>query len=366
MQQEGDVCFNVGAAFYRPASQTVRDLGVLAAAVYRAETGKLRVLDAMAGCGVRSLRYLAESGADWAWVNEGNPELAELLQQNLAEEIAADRCWVSHLNANKLLCDRYLQEDFYDLVDIDSFGSPMTYATAVLWATKIGGLIYLTSTDGRTIAGLLPENSLRVYGAYARHHPAVHEQGLRLIIAGIQQQAARQGLGVRPVFSYFTGETYRVMVKLVATVQLSDRNFGMLGYCHRCGNYQLVSWRHLGRSCCPGDSAPLAISGPMWLGVLHDRATLSQMHELARIWQWERHLALLETMTAEAELPPYFFTLKEIGRRGRLDLPKRDRLIAALQESGWRASATHIDSQAIKTDASLDICVAIARAIGSG
>jgi tRNA (guanine26-N2/guanine27-N2)-dimethyltransferase len=54
----------VGQAFYRRETETARDLGVLAAAIYRRERGQLRVLDAMAGCGMRSLRYYLESGAD--------------------------------------------------------------------------------------------------------------------------------------------------------------------------------------------------------------------------------------------------------------------------------------------------------------
>jgi len=41
----------------------------LAAAVYRQKIGQLRVLEVMAGSGVRSLRYWLESGADELWVN---------------------------------------------------------------------------------------------------------------------------------------------------------------------------------------------------------------------------------------------------------------------------------------------------------
>lgn len=66
-------------------------------------------------------------------------------------------------------------------------------------------------------------------------------------------------------------------------------------------------------------------------------------------------------MEAEVDLPPYFYTLAEIGRRGNMDIPKRDRLIQSLQERGYRASPTHIDAQAIKTDADLPTCIAVAR-----
>ena len=62
---EGQAHFHVGQAFYRVQSRMGRDLAVLAAAVDRRERGVLRVLDAMSGCGVRSLRYALEARADF-------------------------------------------------------------------------------------------------------------------------------------------------------------------------------------------------------------------------------------------------------------------------------------------------------------
>lgn len=49
-----------GSAFYRAESAQGRDLAVLAAAVYKQQTGQLRVLDVMAGSGMRGARYLSQ------------------------------------------------------------------------------------------------------------------------------------------------------------------------------------------------------------------------------------------------------------------------------------------------------------------
>ncbi|MEO0947761.1 MAG: tRNA (guanine-N1)-methyltransferase [Cyanobacteria bacterium J06641_5] len=362
---EGRVCFRQGAAFYRPNSRIVRDLGVLAAAVYRQETGHLEVLDAMAATGVRSLRYLAESGAERVVANDANPELAPLLAANLAEAIASGRCQLQATDANRLFFSCYGRQEFFDLVDADSFGSPLPYLTTMFWALKVGGLAYITSTDGRATTGHAPVSSLMAYGAYARAHPSAHEQGLRLILGSAQQQAARQGFGMQPVFAYFSGQTYRVMVRLVATSQLTPQNYGLLGYCHNCGNYQVVPWKQLSRARCPHDGSPPVVTGPLWLGALHDREYLQKMTALAQQWQWRRQANLLEIMQAEATMPPYFFTLQAIGKQGKLDLPKREKLLTALQAAGYRATLTHIEPQAIKTDASLADCVAIAAAISS-
>lgn len=362
-QVEGKARFQIKHAFYRPQSQIARDLGVLAACVYRGGTGRLRVLDAMAGSGVRSLRYYLEGGADWVWANDSNPEVSTILEENLKQTIAAGQYQVTHRDANQIFFECYNQRNFYDLIDVDSFGSPAPYLQTCLWAAAIGGLLYITSTDGRSATGHAPNRSLSTYGAYARAHPAAHEQGLRLLIGSIQQSAAAKGFGVIPIFSLFNGETHRVMLRLVAQSRLDEQSYGFLGYCQTCGNYQTASWRKLGRVECTCGAQGLTLSGPVWLGSLHKSMWLQRMIAQAEQWQWNEQIKLLQIMMLEADLPPYFYTLGEIGRRGKIDLPKRSHLIQTLQHWGYRAAPTHIDAQAIKTDASLEICIKAAQAL---
>eukprot|EP00892_Ulva_mutabilis_P005021 jgi/Ulvmu1/2891/UM146_0033.1 len=70
LREERGCQFEGGQAFYRAESAQARDLAVLAAAVYREETGHLHVLDAMCGCGLRAKRYLCQAGADSVWSND--------------------------------------------------------------------------------------------------------------------------------------------------------------------------------------------------------------------------------------------------------------------------------------------------------
>jgi tRNA (guanine26-N2/guanine27-N2)-dimethyltransferase len=363
--REGKAEFIVGHAFYRQESQIARDLGVLAAAIYQQETGELRVLDGMTGSGVRALRYWLESGATWIWANEGNPEIQPTLEENLRELLRQKFGKITYQDLNRLLFDCYTRRDYYDLVDIDGFGSPAPFLHSLLMATKMGGLMYLTSSDGRSATGHNPESSLKTYGAYARSHPSAHEQGLRLILGAVQLEAARLGWGIEPIFALFFGETYRVMMRLRETLQLNSRNYGFLGYCHHCGEYQAVSWQKLGRASCLQDGESLTLTGPMWLGRLHDVSSLKLMIELAKVWKWTKQGELLENMCEEADFPPYFYTLKEIGRRGKLDVPKKRALIGALQNQGYRTTKTHINPQAIKTTASLAECIAVSRQLST-
>lgn len=367
--QEGKARFYVERAFYRPNSQVGRDLAILAAAVYRGRRGELRILDAMTGCGVRPLRYHLEAGADWVWANEGNPELQELLAKNLKAGMRSHSYRITHQDANQIFFTCYQQRDFYDLVDIDSFGSGAPYLSTGLWATRIGGLLYLTSTDTRTTGGHNPDHSVQVYGAYARAHPAVHEQGLRLLIGSVLQQAATRGMSIKPIFALFNGHVHRVMVQLNMGKQWPAEHYGFLGYCHHCGHYQVLSWRQLGRAECPKSletpysttSMPLSVSGPMWLGELHDRTMLADMIDLAQTWGWQRRVKLMEIMQAEATLPPYYFTLPEIGHHGQMDIPKREHLMQVLRDRGFHVSLTHLEAQAIKTDATMADCITAAK-----
>jgi tRNA (guanine26-N2/guanine27-N2)-dimethyltransferase len=361
--EEGAARFKIGAAFFRPETRIARDLGVLAAAVYRQQYPQLEVLDGMSGCGIRALRYALEAKADWLWINEANPEHAAVLQQNLKAQLPPAQVQVTIGSVRDVLQDCLQQRRYFDLVDLDCFGSPSAYLPDCIRATRLNGLMYLTTTDSRTCEGHNPAASLRHFGAYARAHPATHEQGLRLLLGVVAQQAVMQGWAIAPLFSYFQGQTYRVMVRLVKAHHWSEALSGFVGHCHACGHYDVVHWRGLSRAVCPHHDPPLplTLSGPLWLGPLHDLGALTPMAALAQAWGWQDRKALLDLMAGEIPFPPYFFTLAELGRHAKVDIPKRDRLIAALQAEGYGAVATPLDFQAIKTAATFQTCVEIVR-----
>ncbi len=377
-QWEGAAYFCVDESFFRASSQAGRDLAVLAAISHKHrpenKDGSLRILDAMTGCGVRPLRYALEAGANYVWANEGNVDLQQLLSKNLSHSLSPEQYRITYQDANSVFFDCYQRRDFYDLIDIDGFGSPMPTLSTALWAVKLGGLLYLTSTDGRATSGHAPDTSLQTYGAYARSHPAIHERGLRLLIGLAIQQAAARGLAAWPVFSFYQGEVNRVMVRITRQRVWDSAHYGYLAYCHSCGQFQTVPWKKLGRvvCCCKSGDRPI-VSGPMWLGPLHDVHELEKMRQQAIALQahphpndqsptrWAKCQSLIETMQAEASLPPYYYPLAEIGRRGKMDIPPRQTLILQLHQQGFAATLTHISPQAIKTDAPIVDCIQLAK-----
>jgi hypothetical protein len=59
----------------------------------------------------------------------------------------------THPPTRRLLAAAYLSEDFFDLVDVDAFGSDTSWLAAALGAMRFGGLLYITSTDGLSSGG---------------------------------------------------------------------------------------------------------------------------------------------------------------------------------------------------------------------
>lgn len=160
IQIERGLEFETGESFFRRESAAGRDLGVLAASLYRKSKGKLRVLDGLCGCGIRSLRYLVEAEADFVLANDANDENRGVICRNLAQVprgFGDERRWtVTNFEANRVMTECYLQRDFFDLVDVDSFGSDSSFLRSAMNALRLGGLLYVTSTDGFSSGGHRP------------------------------------------------------------------------------------------------------------------------------------------------------------------------------------------------------------------
>uniref|UniRef100_A0A2N9J6K0 tRNA (guanine(26)-N(2))-dimethyltransferase n=1 Tax=Fagus sylvatica TaxID=28930 RepID=A0A2N9J6K0_FAGSY len=374
--------FQAGETFFRHESATGRDLGVLAAYLHKKSKSKLRVLDALCGCGIRSLRYLVEAEADFVLANDGNDEYRRIISENLCRSRVPrgfgddERRWaVTHFDANRLMTECYLQRDLFDLIDVDSFGSDSSFLRSAMNALKLDGLLYITSTDGYTSGGHRPSHSLAAYGAYVRPMPYSNEVGLRMLIGGAVKEASVLGYSVTPLFSYYSyhGPVFRVMLRLNRGKLVDDRYYGFISYCHQCGNSHSFSWDQLGQISCPCSdskvSSSLVVSGPLWTGPLHDAAYVTEMLNLAEQRGWVgsgkgTHLEkLLKQMVDESDpnLPIGYIKMDEVASRAKINSPPLMTMMSTMHKEGYAASRSHIASNAIKTNCPMTVCIRIAK-----
>lgn len=367
-----------GSGFFRPESRPSRDLGVLLGATL-AEEAPLSVLDAMAGCGIRSCRWLMEAGASAVWANDADPDRLPLLRTNLRSaasrrtDAQEPRLRISALRAQKLLAGCMTREQRFSLVDLDAFGSPMALVPLALEAVAFEGVLYLASTDGRSPTGHDRAAAIRRLGAAARSHPASWELALRLQLGVLARAAWSAGRGLTPLFSFSEGRTFRTAVRVHRRPAASEEEqLGLVSHCHRCGDQQVQSLRRLrpwGACVCAGTSDgqgwPLAISGPLWIGPLQHRQTLEAMAAI----QGQRALAaaegerLLGALTADSGWTARCWPTDAIGHWLGGGPPPLRPLVAALEQAGHRACISAVMAGQVRTEAPWAELLAVASGV---
>jgi len=243
----------------------------------------------------------------------------------------------------------------------------MDLLPAALQAVSLGGALYLASTDGRSATGHDRRAAVRRFGAAARAHPASWELALRLQLGVVARTAWAQGRGIRPLFSFSEGRTFRTAVGVERLpVPGEEGRLGLLAYCHGCGDQQVQSLMALGRwqACRCGSHGSLAVSGPLWIGPLQDAAVLASMASQAK--QSPPTLGadstrLLARLQADPGVPARCWPTDEIARRLGGGPPRLGDLVAALRAAGHGAHASGVMVAQVRSDAPWPELLEIAR-----
>ncbi len=373
---EGAAVVETGGGFFRPASRPARDFGVLLARTLAAAgtDRPVRVLDGMAGCGIRALRYGLESGAAAVWANDADPDRLPLLERNLSRLPAAVERQLSSATAQQLLAGCLVEGRRFELVDLDAFGCPAALVPLALEAVAFGGVLYLASTDGRSATGHDRRAAVRRFGAAARAHPASWEIALRLQLGLLARTAWAMGRGLTPLLSFSEGRAFRTAVRLARHPAAGEEaQLGLVAHCHGCGDQQVQSLRRLGRwrpCACPGapsgEGPALAVSGPLWIGPLQDPATLVAMLQLAE--GGGAHLdrpgrRRLERLRDDPAATPRCWPVDAIARRLGQGPPPLAQLVAALTAEGFATAASGVMAGQLRSEAPWPVIVATARGL---
>jgi tRNA (guanine26-N2/guanine27-N2)-dimethyltransferase len=365
---EGLARLRIGAGFFEPRSRPSRDLGVLLARSLSVST-RLRVLDLMAGCGIRALRYGLEAGAAEVWANDGDAQRLPDLRANLAPLAPAVAVRISARTAQAVLAALALRRQHRELVDLDGFGCPAALLPAAVEAVSFGGALYLASSDGRSATGHDRRAAVRRFGAAARAHPASWELALRLQIGAVARAAWAQGRGIRPLFSFSEGRTFRTALAISRLPAAAEEALlGLVAHCHGCGDQQVMSLLRLGRwqPCLCSTGAALAVSGPLWIGPLQHLPCLEALAVQAAaspVSVAPESQRLLDRLRADPGALPRCWPTALIARRLGQGPPPVADLVAALRRQGHQASASAVMSGQVRSDAPWSEVLAIASSL---
>ena len=369
--REGAVRLQTGTGFFRQDSRPARDLSVLLATHQVSEANRpLRWLDLMAGCGIRGLRWGLEALPETRpelelWSNDADPDRSALLALNLEplHELRDLSLTTTSWAAERLLRQAYLDQTFFDLIDLDAFGCPNALLQSALAVLRFDGLLILASTDGRSPTGHDRPAAVRRFGAAARAHPASWELALRLQLAALAREAWQLGRGLEPVACFSEGRTFRLAVRLRQRVAADEESqLGLLARCQRCGDQAVQSLLKLsgwGGCLCTDGLGRWAVTGPLWIGPLQKPDLLADLLQIADARPVSLSSAgrrLLERLQTDCGLPVCCWSTAELASRLSLDGPPRlEALVQSLVKAGHRACSSAVMTGQLRTDAPLTV-----------
>ncbi len=338
--------------FFNPAMELARDVsvGVLRAA----GSTSWRVLDGLAGTGVRGVRYAVEGPPPRQVVlNDLSPVAAELCRRNL------ERNGVEAAQVVRQRLELLLLSERFDMVDIDPFGSPAAFLPGAVRSVRRGGVLAITATDTPALCGTRPRPCLRRYHARPWRGDAMHEVGLRILAGAALREAARADRSAVPVLSMAEDHFLRVFLRVEEGARRADGAMRSMGY----------AWPTSDGGVATGPLPPHGATtwtGPIWLGPLHDGDILAGMASDPGLPPSNRMSRQLELWSGEVGLPPLLLGANRIASRLGVPTPRMDRVVEALATRGYRAGRAHTNPVGLKTDAPMDAVDEVFRKLAGG
>ena len=380
---------NTGQGFLNPAMAPARTRSVLLLAD-ALENGWLvagekpiRVLDALCATGVRVRR----------WRNEIPANLQQRLRisANDLDEFALNWTRISHItHPPEVIVDQEFEDDRYNRVpsgeiingihiqqldarvammesafqwvDLDPFGSPVSFLDSAIQCLSRSGVLEVTATDTAALTGSSPSSMARRYGAKGLVDIYAHDDAVRILLGLIATSAARLDKKIKPILALFDGHHVRVSVQLKTSKEGASEITQNMGWRVRGDDIPYRFVTH------PNADQLENASGPMWIGPLWDaeiagriteqraiemcspsESQLQQMRASGLVWNDEdieysqrelrrsvRYIADAADLMSRNHLLINLDSLPKWAGTG--GAPKMEKIIAALQQLNFAAA----------------------------
>lgn len=349
-----------GAVFYNPVQELNRDLTIATVRAYRTREPRAETyLDAMTASGIRGVRAAAD-GWDVTCCDVSS-DAVELCRENLARnDLTAS---VRRHDVNALL-----HETYFDVVDIDPFGSPIPFADAAFQGTR--NLLCVTATDTAPLCGAHFQSGVRRYSAVPRNTEYHAEMGVRVLLSALVRTGARYDIAPRPLLTHATKHYVRTYLELDRGARVANSAVDELGYIYHCEH---CLWRTTERGLiadspmsCPHCDHGIQTAGPVWLGptcetsfvervadVVESEATDEDDESEGLFGTAQKAQQLLDRLGSELDVPTHYDQHRLCKRWGR-SANSMSAFLGDLHESGYPVSRTHYGGTTFKTTASVE------------
>jgi tRNA (guanine26-N2/guanine27-N2)-dimethyltransferase len=326
--------------FFNPVMEFSRDVSIIVMRAFL-KNKKAKLLDGLAGTGARGVRIAYEVSDKYEMViNDHNPNAYNLINKNIIINGTLD-CRSENQKLNILL-----SQESFDYVDIDPFGSPVGFIDPSIRSLRDYGMLAITATDTPPLCGLYKKTCLRRYDARSIKTSYSKEVAARILAGFCVRQAAKYDIALTPILTFFSDHYVRIHFNVKKGAKKADSIRNNIAYI----SHDLKSQRReivLDILKYKGEGE---LSGPLWIGDLHDRRLLGEIKcdpDLGCAKKIEKYVELWKE---EATMPPYFYEINEISSLTKTQPKPLLSIIKTLEDHGFLASKTHFSPNAFKTD----------------
>jgi len=364
MEKPQDYAPSKAPVFYNPVMETNRDLAVLALQAHQKTLNReVVVSEPLTGCGLRGVRFAVEvAGVSKVVLNDINPQSVKVTRHNAKLNGVEDKVEVHNLDGNLFLSQHAAPKKRFDYVDVDPFGTPVTYLDSALRALRKGGMIALTATDMAPLCGVHRKACIRKYGGNPLRTEYCHELAVRLLVGCTTMMAAKHEIGIKVLFSHSIDHYVRAYATVSNGAKVADKSIQQMGYilhCFSCFHREtaqgIVSPL---KRVCPSCGAKLSVAGPLWLGKIADQSFCSSMEETLEKSSLKNKRKLLKILTLihdETDAPVTYYGVDKICDKLNLPISSQTKVMNSIKAQGFQAIPTHFNSRGIKTDAPADV-----------
>ena len=157
--------------FYNPIQEFNRDLSIAVLNTYNSHSNKtnknLRILEALAASGIRSMRYALEvRNCTEIIANDFDKKAVELIDLNATQNKVNYIVKSNFDDATVLMNNSFSRKEFFDCIDLDPYGSPANFLDSAVRTVKNGGMLLVTATDAGVLCGNGADTCYTKYGKY--------------------------------------------------------------------------------------------------------------------------------------------------------------------------------------------------------
>jgi tRNA (guanine26-N2/guanine27-N2)-dimethyltransferase len=360
-------------SFFNKNQEFNRDISVLVLRNHIMSRNKKRVsvCEPFGGVGVRSCRYLLEAPVNELFYNDANPQAIKVARNNF-ENIPTtfkSKISISNLDFTDFMNDLYLKKQIMDFIDIDPYGSPISFVHSSLKLVTVSGLLAFTATDLASLTGLYPRALYSKYGigVFDKRIGNVHELAIRTLITGIQRVGLIQKQSLLPVLTLYHRHFIRTFMVRMRGVDKVINDTGFLCQCQKCHLVfeTVLKTKH---SSCPSCGNGSYRIGPIFLGSIHDDTLLEDIADDIHINSFNRGIKIhriLNLMIEENKIKiPWSYDIQKLTKKTGTPIPSLNLVSDQLRDIGFKFSKTHFSGSCIKTDApEKEICGILAKLI---